>query len=311
MPKSQKLDLKVYFKNGLKFSTNDLFVKLKMSTMTGYTGLFHLNVNLFLDYPMREPDNLFQSNLRKSRMFKSARTIKKVSTSQLEINRSKFKRSKSKHIINQFGQVVGIDHDDDEEPKEVSLEEAKSSTSKIKKYNLFDNRKSDANNIHNSSNKKPENNNNLSNLVGSELYEVHDIYNPKKTSLNEADLADLYKTDKQANDNDETTPRHSLLKNAFLKPKFNRDLDSKIKNLKSEIFMDKSTMKLVYTREDLDKPHYKVPDDFELVFNFKCLAVNKVWEKEWLELEELREYVFRRLRKDPKLGEYMCDGSSV
>ena len=56
--------MKVYFQNGLEFKTNDLYVTLQMGSLTGFYSIFRLNVNLFMDQPMKETPEYFENGVR-------------------------------------------------------------------------------------------------------------------------------------------------------------------------------------------------------------------------------------------------------
>ena len=270
----ENLDLKIYFENGLQFKTNDLYVIMQMGSLTGFYSIFRLNINLFLDYPKLETSPLFKNskgplrsdiNLKKP-MFKkpSKETPSEPPEDPQEDLKKKsiasFKRSKSKHIINQYGQIVGV------EP--MSKDEKKENNEKIRRKSNMRLKKSAKSEVH-----------------------MHNIFHPED-SMDE--IEDLYGTE---NTFEVKHVKHSGIGNLGISEE--GDLPEIAK---------KTTMRLTFSKADVDKANQKIPEDFEIIFKMRCVQENKNWSFEWSQLEDLRNELIRKLQENPQLGRVMLNG---
>lgn len=66
--------------------------------------------------------------------------------------------------------------------------------------------------------------------------------------------------------------------------------------------------RVVYKKEHLDKINGNVPDDFELVVRGRRIKEDRAWTRQWKELDRLRKYISEALANDEGLGEYMLSG---
>lgn len=288
----EKLDLKVYFDNGLDFKTNDLYVILQMGSLTGFYSIFRLNVNLFVDYPMQEDSQLFRNTTGPVRSDKQTEPVEPepkpepaVPDKQDEPAKEKpeekkqkehedlkrksiatFKRSKSKHIINQYGQIVGIEKMSDEE--------------KLKSNRRI--RGPDAE-------PKPKSQTRSDQLA-------HNIFHPNESS--QSYMEDLYGTEHTF---DVKHVKHAPLNTV---KHVKRETDADVLPQKER----KTTMRVGFSRRDVDKAHAKIPTDFEIIFNFRCLEESPKWLSEWAELEHLRNEIIRKLESKPDKGYVMING---
>lgn len=284
----------MYFEEGVHLETNDLYVILQMGSMTGFYSVFRLNVNLFLDYPMDESSPLF-ANAKKPVRSDLKKEVKQILPKQValepkdaeeekvidekeEIKKKsilKFKRSKSRHIINQYGQIVGMEPMTDEEKKKNN--EKIRMNSKIKKVKI------------NAPEKKRPKTKSVRKKADS-----YNIFAPGDSS-SEDDYETLYGTERTFEVKHVSHPALSVepLKKT---PK----LSKKIK---------KTTMRLSFPRHELDKAYYKLPKDFEIVFHFRCLEEKAEWVQEWEELENLRNEVIAKIEKSPDAGRIMINGN--
>ena len=253
-----------------------------MGSLTGFYSIFRLNVNLFIDNPMHESSFLFnkseipiRSDIKiKKKVLKPTikpKPVEKVIEQKEEIDENEelkrksianFKRSKSKHIINQYGQVVGKESDPSETLKNKKIVKPKSK-SDIKKSGK------------------------------QEL--AHNIFAPEDTFDDYID--DLYGTENT----------FELKHVSYPKPKDDQK-KQEVEEIQLPDIACKTTMKLDFTKQDVDKPYEKIPNDFEIVFNFRCTQVNKQWEFEWEELEVLRNEIIKKLQENPELGNLMING---
>lgn len=110
MLQPDKLDLKVILKEEFNLSTNDLFIRLKVPSITGYQNLFRLNVNLYLP-KLKFENSISVENENNIRMNKSTKSIN-VSPRNSNLSGNKLKKSKSRHILNDIGQIIGIEKND-------------------------------------------------------------------------------------------------------------------------------------------------------------------------------------------------------
>ena len=276
--------MKVYFQNGLEFKTNDLYVTLQMGSLTGFYSIFRLNVNLFMDQPMKETPEYFENGVRPLRsdvivkpelplvavkfeedLKETKQELKKSQEkiSEEDLKRksmANFKRSKSRHIINQYGQIVGKEPMNEEE-------KAKNNSRILEKS------------------KKKKTNTEL----------AHNIFDPEDSM--EQNMDDLYGTKKTF---EVKHVKHPVLgsKPISQKPK------------SKTTFTKKTTMKLTFSKFDVDKAQERIPEDFEIVFNFRCMEENKKWSFEWGELEELRNKIIKKLESNPELGKIMINGKN-
>ena len=276
--------MKVYFQNGLEFKTNDLYVTLQMGSLTGFYSIFRLNVNLFMDQPMKETPEYFENGVRPLRSDVIVKpelplvavkfeedlkeTKQELEKSQEKISEedlkrksmANFKRSKSRHIINQYGQIVGKEPMNEEE-------KAKNNSRILEKS------------------KKKKTNTEL----------AHNIFDPEDSM--EQNMDDLYGTKKTF---EVKHVKHPVLgsKPISQKPK------------SKTTFTKKTTMKLTFSKFDVDKAQERIPEDFEIVFNFRCMEENKKWSFEWGELEELRNKIIKKLESNPELGKIMINGKN-
>jgi hypothetical protein len=285
VPVKEKLDLKVYFDKGLQFKTNDLYVILQMGSLTGFYSIFRLNVNLFLDYPMLESSYLFgkskipiRSDLMKKKkpmkIVQKPKEVQPIEKKPEPINENealkrksiaKFKRSKSKHIINQYGQIVGKEPNMKKKPEKIEQQPKPKAKSQFKQkpkqefsHNIFDPNESLDDHIDN-------------------LYGTENTFEVKHVS-------------------------HPLL---HKKPKTEDNVD----DLQLPEIASKTTMKLTFRKSDVDKANVKIPDDFEIIFNFRCTEIHKQWAFEWEELEVLRNQIIKQLQETPNLGKIMINGN--
>lgn len=264
-----------------------MYVSLQMGSLTGFYSIFRLNVNLFLDQPMDETIEYFRndprpvrSDIKKKPKLPEILDIKEKKEEKIEEEKieqepdnedlkrksiANFKRSKSKHIINQYGQIVG---------KEPMNEEEK----------LLNNSK-----ILEKSKKKPQTKRESENLA-------HNIFDPDESI--EPSMDDLYGTEKTF---EVKHIKHPVLSNRCVSKKLTKQpLDLPVEK--------KSTMKLTFSKFDVDKAQPNIPDDFEIIFNFRCLEDNKQWISEWEELEQLRNQIIKKLETQPDLGRTMLNG---
>ena len=274
----EKLDLKVYFQNGLEFKTNDLYVTLQMGSLTGFYSIFRLNVNLFMAQPMKETLDYFHEGIQPIRsdikiipeiplddeLKEQKQELKKsfeIISKEEELKRKSmatFKRSKSKHIINQYGQVVGKEPINDKQTTNIDTNSKKVKTKKKSEH-------------------------------------THNIFDPEDSM--EENMNDLYGTKKTF---EVKHVKHPVLSN--------KTISKKPKQFSDIIFNKKTTMKLSFSKFDVDKAQETIPDDFEIVFNFRCMEENKQWTFEWEQLEQLRNQIIEKLQNNPDLGNIMING---
>lgn len=292
-----KLNLIVELKKHLEMNTNDILVKLRLSSITGYYQVFRVNINLHLHDPKTECSELF--NQISEQMTKSTRHV-----SIYRNKSSNKKRTKNMPIYNHLGQAIGVkkvEIDDSEQinsPKNNDQNNPKRSKSTKTKdnFNLFKKSKND----------KPINRFKKDSGINLE----HNIFDP-----NFEGSKDLYNT-KSQNNGPVSMNKNPILSNHINKSKLDKNRKS-ILFIKNEeelkkyrnIFNKQNKITVNLEKKDLDKADNQIPFDFELEMNFDCANENVLkWEQKWIEIEKSRIYIVKKLNQDESLGNYMLNG---
>ena len=236
---------------------------------------------------------------------KEESVIKRKSMVQLE--KQGFKKSGTRHVVNEFGQIVGvvpvlnpsmpeiIDSETDSDIYSESEPEPPADLyNTIKQADHFQSLSSE------SPFKPSPNGEKVSvepSLSDQYLTEDHQVSRPSQhlpVLGNRSRIVSSQVSQSEANRKSKGSMKHSG------KPV--RKSGDQGKRRSSKRF------RVVYKKEHLDKINGNVPDDFELVVRGRKIKEDRAWTRQWKELDRLRKYISEALANDEGLGEYMLDG---
>lgn len=224
--------------------------------------------------------------------------------SMVELEKSGFKKS-GRHIINEFGQIVGNIPEIDPTPPQIIESQSEPSTESESEQPVPD----QYNTIKQAQHFKS---------LPSQSPFHPNLRNDSLTTLSHEIESDLYRTEDHQvsrpsiplpilNNNRSSTFTGQQVSNSSTIQK-EKDQSRKKNQNSSQVNAWRKKFKIIYHKKDLDKVGNNVPDDFQLIVRGRRVKEDRVWNRQWLELDRLRKYIKEALDKNDQLGVYMLHG---